>query len=347
MSQFEDDLVQALDPIRYHFLGRLMQGAMNIGLFEALRSRSGATCSTIAEQLALSESRLTALLRYFENEEIVSQSGGIYTLTNLGELYFRFQPWYDLLLGGYSQTLADFSGLLRSSHSYGERNMALVGSGSCGVSEFDTIPLIEELLRQLPSRPELIIELGCGDGSALTSLGARLEWPVRLIGVDPSRESLQLANANAVRSGVNTRAEFYQMSAQEYIRERADSPNAACFLAPFSLQEVLSQDGEPAIKELLSAILAPGLDNTMIVVEVAYSPTSPALQSGLGRAYYNPYHFLHEVTDQRLESETFWLHLFDEAGCEVRFSGRVQPEIDSTGLTVGWLLAECSSRADS
>jgi 2-ketoarginine methyltransferase len=78
----------------------------------------------------------------------------------------------------------------------------------------------------------------------------------------------------------------------------------------------------------------------LVVVEVDHRPDDPTvMRHGLGLAYYNPYYLLHQITRQRLATTDFWRELFAEAGAEILAWRACDPEVDSTGLEFGCVLA--------
>jgi 2-ketoarginine methyltransferase len=206
----------------------------------------------------------------------------------------------------------------------------MIGVGSCGISEYDMLPLVRELMSGLPAEPALITDFGCGDGAFLTML----------LESCPSASGLGVDLFAPAESSTD-RIRFLRKSATDYARSlvpaSSEDGGEKLFLAMFVLQEILEQEGRPAVVELVRAALAHG---HLAVVEVDHKPVDPSIMKhGLGLSYYNPYNLLHAITEQRLETEEFWLRLFEEAGAAVVARHTVNPEVDSTGLEIGFLLA--------
>ncbi|MBA8827780.1 2-ketoarginine methyltransferase [Saccharopolyspora lacisalsi] len=325
---FEARLVEALQPIRNFALAQGIYHLFNSGLYERVSS-GPIKVIELAEELAFDPQRATGFLQYLANEGIVLLQDECVSLTAAGRELAPFRPWYELLVGGYAETFQQITEALRGPD-YATRNGPMIGVGSCGISEYDAFPLVHELMAELPAPPKFITDFGCGDGAFLTGL---LEsYPsVSGLGVD------LFAPAESPVDGIR----FLMKNATDYARSLVPATGAdrgeTLFLAVFLLQEVLEQEGRPAVVELVRTALANG---HLAVVEVDYKPTDPSImKNGLGLGYYNPYNLLHAITEQRLEPEEFWLRLFEEAGAVVVARRTVNSQVDSTGLEIGFLLA--------
>jgi 2-ketoarginine methyltransferase len=324
---FEIRLIDALQPIRGFALAQGIYHLFTSGLFDQLRA--GTTpLPRLVETVGTDPERTVGFLRYLANEGLVVLDGDAAALTARGRELAEFRPWYELLIGGYAQTFQQITSTIRGD-GYATRDGAKVGIGSCGISQYDALPLVRSLLVDLPAPPFQIIDLGCGDGAFLVEL-ARQYPGARAIGVD--------VEAPSDRDGIK----FHRMSAVSYVRSLASEPATAdpprrLFVAGFLLQEILEQEGRATVVQLVRDVLRP--HTWMAIVEVDHRPTDPAvMRHGLGLAYYNPYYLLHVLTEQRLETMRFWLELFDEAGAKLVARRLVDPEVDSTGLEFGCLL---------
>ncbi|WP_405606522.1 2-ketoarginine methyltransferase [Streptomyces sp. NBC_00076] len=326
---FELRLIEALQPVRGFALAQGIHHLFGSGLYERI-AQGPQQIGALAEALELDASRTSGFLRYLANEDLVALGGDTVALTDKGRALGPYRPWYELLVGGYAETFQQVTDVLRGK-GYASRDGRLVGIGSCGISAYDALPLVRGLLTDLPAPPTSVVDLGCGDGTFLTSLVGD-SGSVTGIGVDPYAP--QEPTAGAVR--------FVRAGATDYVRQSAAAPDverdpSRLFLAAFLLQEVLEQEGRPAVVELVRSALAQG--GHLAVVEVDHRPDDPqVMRHGLGLAYYNPYYLLHVLTEQRLETERFWQDLFEEAGARVVSRRVVDPRVDSTGLEVGYLL---------
>lgn len=336
-TDFAGELVSALQPARFYFLAQTIQFLFTSGLYDDLEKG----CRLSSEELERFDSiRIHGLFDYLSNEQLVTvDASGRYRLTSVGRGFRHFRAWYELLLGGYSRTLDELPETMRSADAYAHRNDAAVGRGSCGISKYDALPMIEALLSE-PSAPPAttIADLGCGDGEIVLQLGG---GRTRILGVDPSPASIEAARKHATDLDLGLQSEFIAATAEDFLadEERRATPNV-CYLAAFALQEVLEQAGRLAVVQSVARCLeAPG--NSLIVVEVTpFDEDEGPMMHALEVAYYNPYFLMHTVTRQRLESEVFWRELFAEAGAEVLAWRTTDPLVDSTGHEFGVLLTK-------
>ncbi|MEY9933126.1 2-ketoarginine methyltransferase [Catenulispora sp. GP43] len=339
MSEFEGGLVDALQPIRHYFLAQVLDYGLRSGLLDELAAAPGRPLPELAAACGLDRERLAGLLRYLSAEEMVTEPETAPALTARGQDVLAYRPWYELLLGGYSDTFKELPAVLADRKAYAGRDGAMVGKGSCGISRHDAIPLVRGLLAKLPTAAATLVDLGCGDGTFLLDLCESEgdgENKGRGIGVDPFGPSIEAARRQAEARGAADRVRFVASPAEEYA---FDDPamTAPCSIAAFSLQEVLEQSGHDAVVDLVRRALAPAGAH-LAVVEVDHRPSDAVVRHGLGLAYYNPYYLLHQVTEQRLETAAFWRGLFAQAGAEIVAEHTVDPDVDSTGLELGFLL---------
>jgi len=336
MSDFEERLVEALQPARQFFLAQTIDYGLRSGVLAALAESPGRPLAEVAASFGMDSGRLGGLLDYWSAEGYVTDPAVAPALTGKGKDVLEFRAWYELLLGGYGHTLEELPDVLRDAGTYAERDGAMVGKGSCGISQYDIIPLLRNLLAHATEPDLTLVDLGCGDGAVLLDL---VGDEGRGIGIDPESSSVESARALAVARG---RADvwFDVGTAQDY--RHVDDGTVPCFITAFSLQEVLEQQGRDAVIGIVRRLLA-HRGAYLAVVEVDYDPAVVA-SHGLGMAYYNPYYLLHEITEQRLETTGFWKALFAEAGARVVAEVTTDPDVDSTGLEVGFLLRSADSQ---
>lgn len=327
-KNFELVLIEKLEPIRGFFLAQAIFHCFSSGLFDSLTETPNSVAS-LADKHGLNSDRLVAFMQYLSNEGIVAFDGSSVHLTSSGREFGLYRPWYELLVGGYAETLLQISDTLRGS-GFASRCDSFVGKGSCGISEYDAIPLVQSLLAQLPSAVLEIIDLGCGDGRFAATLLDALPDSIG-IGVDVSPPDMS----------PHHRLKIERAGALEYIgrlapRSQSDPPSVV--VVAFVLQELLGQSGRLTVIEFLKKVREKG--RFVAVVEVDYRPADPrVMRHGLGRAYYNPYYLLHNLTAQRLAPVAFWDALFLEAGLRPIGSGKVSVQVDSTELEFGRLLS--------
>lgn len=333
-SDFERRLIDALQPIRGLALAQALHFALHSDLWDLLGG--GGQTVELAAKLDMSGDRLEVLLGYLANEGYLVRDDDGYRLSTRGVELTTFAPWYRLLVGGYSTTFQSMGDTLRAGAPYGSRNGTAVGQGSCGISAFDAIPLVRGLLARLPSSADHLVDLGCGDGTVLLELASTVP-EARLVGVDPTPQSIVNARAAAEKSGVD--AAFHEADAVAFVADKPKLAGTACYLTAFVLQEILEQRGRDAVVTLVREVLASADEAYLAVVEVDWQINNPAImRHGLGLAYYNPYYLVHGLTEQRLEDRDFWRRVAEEAGGRVVAVGEVDPAVDSTGLEFGYLI---------
>lgn len=332
-ADFNSGLIRALQPVRQAFLAQTLQYLLSSGLYDRLDSglRLGGPATRDYDP-----ARLHGLLDYLLTESVVARDGSWYHLTTLGRSFGAYRAWYELLIGGYGQSLAALPEVLSDGGAYAPRDDAAVGRGSCGISAYDALPLIRSLITGAPTAPDTIADLGCGDGTVLIELSRDC---AHAVGADPAASSIVAARKHAAEAGVADRTDFVTAGAEQYLadperRARRD----VCYVFAFALQEVLEQAGRAAVVTLLRQSLeAPG--NCLVVVEVApFVADAGPMTHGLELAYYNPYYLMHTITRQRLEAESFWRGVFIDADAQVADWRTTDPRVDPTGREFGVLL---------
>ncbi len=342
MTTLEHRLTEAMQPARSYFLAQVIEFGLRSGLFERIESHPGEPVTALGHALGYTVPRLTGLLRYLAAEGVVFNVQAP-SLTQRGRDFIQFRPWYELLIGGYGSTLLELPAVLSDPTHYASRNGTMVGKGSCGISRYDAIPLVKRLLGLLPADITTLVDLGCGDGMFLLDLCETADMCG--IGVDSFAPSIERAKKKALERGLADRVSFVAAQAEEFVRSLPPGGIAPCFIAGFSLQEILEQKGYDAVVSLVRTVLEPEGAH-LVVIEVDHRPEDPRImQHGLGLAYYNPYYLMHQVTEQRLEVTEFWQTLFVKAGVEMKALFTTDPEVDSTGLELGFLLAGSIAKA--
>ena len=192
------------------------------------------------------------------------------SLTATGREIAAFRPWYKLLVGGYAQTFQQLSAALRADAPYATRDASSVGVGSCGISQYDALPMTRRLLQQIPGKWKTLVDLGCGDGSYLVDLCRSIPH-AHGVGVDSEQAS--------VDAGLRA-AQFYGIADRVTIRtgsvtappDLSQECGPFCFIAAFVLQEVLEQSGRGAVLEMLTTTFTLYPDCHWIVIEVDHRP---------------------------------------------------------------------------
>ncbi|GAA3237987.1 methyltransferase domain-containing protein [Dactylosporangium siamense] len=341
----EKRLIGALQPIRGFVLAQALHQFMDTGIHDALTKHGALPVDRLAQLCGLSADRLGGFLLYLANEDfVVIAVDGTVGLTSAGAEIGVFQPWYALLVGGYTPAFAGLREALADPAAYASRNAAQVGVGSCGISEYDALPIAERLFQQIPGRVGTVVDLGCGDGRYLAELCDRNPG-LRGVGVELAEQSVTNARRLMQQRGLAERVAVVAGRADDP-PDLADRPGPLCFITAFVLQEILEQRDRAAILELLCKVFARHPDASWIVIEVDHRPADPDVMGhDLGLAYYNPYYLIHRITEQRLETRRFWEDLFAEAGLSVVGPEVPDPVYDSLGLKLGYLLRAAGAPA--
>ena len=336
-SDFERCLIDSLQPVRHFVLAQALYHAMDLGIFAAVGGSPGADVSDLAAELGLDSERLQALLVYLENEGYLVREDG-WSLSAKGAGLPRFQPWYELLVGGYATTFQQLGDVLQKGAPWAIRDTTRVGAGSCGISAYDALPLTERLLDSAGRELGTVVDVGCGDAAFLVELLLRRPG-LRGIGIEPNLPSVEAGAVRGQAVSLSGRLELRHGPAADVTMLRLPERGAGtCFLTAFVLQEILEQAGERAVEHLLAATFDSNPEALWIVIEVDYQPSAPVMAHGLGMAYYNPYYLIHKITEQRLETNQFWAELFQRAGLECMRVEHPDDRVDSTRLELGYLL---------
>lgn len=336
---FEEQLIEGLQPVRYFATAQVLFHLMQNGTLRLIAEKPDIPSRNIADALNLDAGRLHEALRLLRNEGYLVETGG-WRLTGKGQRVLPIQPWYTLLVGSYAKTYLQLGDLLKAGAPYGDRDDACVAVGSCGISMYDALPVDLCLIDRQPALP-LIVDIGAGDGGVLAEL-CRLRPGLRGIALEPNELSVGLARARIADEGMAEVIEVKHASASDMLGFSLPPDQPVCFLAAFSLQEMLEQEGEDAVRELLKSSVHQHPQAYWIVVEVNYRPDDPVTRYGLGLSYYTQYYLLHAITEQRLASRTFWERLFKEAGLEIVALEFADHGADSTDLLMGFLLRRSS-----
>jgi 2-ketoarginine methyltransferase len=337
-ADFQRRLIENIQPIRYFVLAQALHHAMDRGVLTAIEESPGSSEGALADRLGLDSERLLALLHFLQNEGYVVAEQG-WRLTAKGAGVRPFAPWYEMLVGGYAPAFVELGDVLADGARYATRDGARVGSGSCGVGAWDTLPLVEKLLAASDRDLSLIVDLGCGDAAFLINIMERHPG-LAGIGLEPNEASAARGISLGRQAGVGGRLTVHTGTAADVARLALPSGGrGTVFLTAFVLQEMLEQDGEDAVGKLLRTTFDSYPDALWMVAEMDYQPASPVMVHGLAMAFYNPYYLIHAITQQRLLTNEQWRELFSRAGLRCLSVAYPDDRVDSTGLQVGYLLA--------
>jgi len=334
---FEDRLVRNLQPIRGFALAFSLYHLFDLGIADGMLGEPSQSIHALAGRLNLDPVRLEGLLLFLQAEGFVQiESGHVSALGKLSDMREAW-PWYEMLIGGYAQTYSAMGEGLRAGSGALSRNGARVGSGSCKISRYDAIPLTKDLLGRLGARPRKIIDLGCGNALYLREL-CSLFPDLVAIGVEPDETSHAQSAVDIGLGELAERIRLYRSTAQDFIQGTHER-NADALIIAFVLQEILGQDGRQGAVQFLRQVAAKFPDSHIVVIEVDNrAGDAAAMSHPLALSYYNPYYLVHYFTKQELEGPDFWRKLFSEAGLRLVAQATTDPDVDSTGFELGFLL---------
>jgi 2-ketoarginine methyltransferase len=330
----EGTLVTALEPFRGFVLSAAIYALQKSGLEDELAS--GASLEELLGGGHRDRERVAALLDYLRAADLVTLAGDTFTLTELANAYRAAAPWYEMMVGGYGVTFLSLADHLDSGTPAAPRVGRYVGTGSCGISRHDSIPLLRRLLAAERRDYRLLIDLGCGSGVYLTELCA--QYPrLHAVGIEPAADAVAAARQWVSEQPASDRVRVEQAGALEWIDRVTEKPDLA--ILAFVIHEVLGQEGESGVRTLLTGLFDAAPDLDLVVIDVDLRSADPvAMAHPLARNYYNAYYLLHPFTDQKLMPRQWWEDLYAECGLQIVESGTTDPAMDSTGLEIGWLL---------
>ncbi|MEG4629484.1 2-ketoarginine methyltransferase [Microcoleus sp. AR_TQ3_B6] len=335
-GNLEYQLIEALEPIRHHVLATGIYHLFNEGIYDKLLE-SDHSIESLAKALHFDETKLLGFLRYLANEGIVEFIDEKVRLTKKSKQINEFRGWYTLMIGGYGHTYLQIGEKLKEGSGWAERDSGQVGVGSCQMSKFDAIPLTRSLMAEIPKECKYLLDVGCGEGLYLVEF-CRAFPNLKAWGVEPSKGGYQAAVELVRRSGLEERIVLTNASALELL-ESPFKHEPDFLIVGYVLQEVLGQDGESGVSKFLTGILERFPDIYIIVIEIEDQITNKKIMGhSMSLAFYNPYYLLHYFTNQRLEKLEFWERLFEKCQLEVKAKKFADINVDSTDLTVGYLL---------
>jgi 2-ketoarginine methyltransferase len=333
----ENALVAGLEPFRGFVLSTAIYAIQRSGLEAELAD--GATMDELVRSGRRDRRRLAALLDYLCAAGLVSGDNDRFRLTELAHTYREAGVWYEMMIGGYGTTFISLADHLGEGTPVAPRVGRYVGSGSCGISMHDSIPLLRRLLAASGRDYRRLVDLGCGSGVYLTELCA--EYPdMRATGIEPNADAVDAARQWVSAQPTADRVTVEQAGALEWIERTAEKPDLA--ILAFVIHEVLGQDGEDGVRRLLGGLFEHAPDLDLVVIDIDLCSDDPAAMAHpLARNYYNAYFLMHPFTGQQLMPREWWDALFADCGLTSVAFGTTDPSMDSTGIEIGWLLRRC------
>lgn len=338
-GDFEHRLIEGIRPVAVHFLAMTLHHLFESGGYDRLDAAAdGVGIARLADDLELDPARLRGLLLYLANEGVVEVDGDTARLGQKGRLYGEFRAWYTMFVGGYGSTIAQIGDALRRGAPECSRDGRLVGVGSCEISRYDGMPMTRALLDLGGVQAREMLDLGCGNGLYLTEFCKTMPG-LRAWGGEPDEGGYTEAVKLVEQEGMSDRVRLANVSATEFLQDPPDGCEPDLIVFGYVLQEILEQEGEPAVLDLLRATVERFPSINVVVIEVANEITNPAvMRHGLALNFWNPYYLIHYFTRQRLETRAYWEDLFARAGLSTVAFVSTDPHVDSTGLELGYLL---------
>jgi 2-ketoarginine methyltransferase len=330
----EERLIECLEPFKGFVLSSVIFALHKEGLDTDFAR--GCTLDELVARRGLDRERAAALADYLTAAGVIASDDGVLRLTSLGRGYGEARAWYEMMIGGYGVTFLALGDHLAAGTPPTPRVGRYVGSGSCGISRHDSIPLVRALLADSGRDYRRLVDLGCGSGVYLTELCG--DYPaMTAVGIEPDAMAAQQARQWVATQPTADRVTIEQCGALEWLAGATDKPDLA--ILAFVIHEILGQSGEEAVRSFLTRLfaLAPGLDLVIIDIDLR-SGDEVAMKHSLAQNYYNAYFLMHPFTQQRLKPRGWWENLFTECGLSIVSSGLTDPATDSTGFEVGWLL---------
>lgn len=337
----EQDLIEAIDPIRGFVVAAMVYHFFDSGVFDYLHAKGAASATRMAGELKLNVKKLRGLLDYLVNENVISRWDDEYRLRERAVQMHRFRGWYTMLIGGYGHTFLQMGSVLSADAGWATRDAAKVGIGSCEISHYDAMPLTRSLMAKAPGPKRNLLDLGCGNALYLAEF-CRASPELHALGVEPDRGGYEAGLATIKRFRLEDRVALVNMGAVEFMRsDIAFDPDF--LILGFVLHEIVGSDGREGTIAFLRTVIDRFPRIRLIVIEVDERSRDPqVMRHGLSLAYYNPYYLLHNFTTQQLLPHATWLEMFAEAGLEVLATEYASELVDSTRLEIGYLLRAAS-----
>ncbi|WDE11825.1 methyltransferase domain-containing protein [Thalassomonas haliotis] len=333
----EFELVEALQPIRGMALATSINHFYTKGIYDELvETKEEYNIDNLAAKLNHEAFRLEGLLKFLRNEGFVNLDNNKVKVTDKAVQWSQYRAWYEMMVGGYAQTFMEMGDALEKGSAPASRNASWVGIGSCGISMYDSIPIVKKLLAELPEPPKTVVDLGCGSGVYLTEICKWYEQTTA-IGIEPDEGGCIAAKKHVAEQNLTDRIQVAQADAITYIQGMEQAPDM--LLLCFVIHEVLGQSGEQAVIDMINAAMTGDKEQRLMIIDIDYLiDDKKVMAHSLSTAYYNSYFLLHPFTSQQLEKQAYWDELFGKCGLEIEHKMYTDPAIDSTDICMGWML---------
>jgi 2-ketoarginine methyltransferase len=333
---FQPELAKTLGYIRGFVASKVIWQMMQAGIFEDLKDQ--ASLQAIAEKKGFDPYLLRTVFEYLAVEDILIKGGTAeapaFRLSDYGARFALYEGWFNILVGGYENIFSNIGAMLREGAGTYSRNGKWVGTGSCQISQYDTIPITMEFIRRVKPEATNIVDFGCGNALYLCTLARELDG-IHAVGIEPDRHAYEAGLKQIIELGLEDKVRLVNVDALDYeIQEKPDF-----ILMGFVLQEIIAQIGRKALVAYLRKMSRKFSSSYLMVMEVDYDiDNREVMRSDVGIGYYNPYFLLHPFTNQQLLPKQSWNEIFAEAGYEIVIDEVTSPKADPTGFGICYVL---------
>lgn len=333
---FQPGLGKTLGYIRGFVASNVIWQMMRAGVLEDLRQRR--SLEEIAEKHSFDSDLLRTVFEYLTVEDILVKDGPAdapsFRLSDYGERFEHYEGWFNILIGGYENIFSHIGAMLREGAGSYARDGKWVGTGSCEISQYDTIPITKEFIRRIKPDATNIVDFGCGNALYLCTLAQELDG-IHAVGIEPDRAAYEAGLSKIAEFGLQDRVRLVNVDALDY--ELEDEPDF--ILMGFVLQEIIAQIGREKLVDYLQKMRTKFARSYLMVMEVDYDVDNrEVMRSPVGIGYYNPYFLLHPFTNQLLLPKRSWDEIFTEAGYEIVIDEVTSAKADPTGLGICYVL---------
>ncbi len=336
-GNFLPGLYKSLDYIRGYVASNVIFDMLQSGVFQLLEE--GRSVKYICKKKKFDPYLLETVFEYLVIEDILKKrkksNGSVYyVLTNYGKNIEKYKGWFNMLIGGYAPIFSNVGNMLEKGVDSVSRIGKWVGTGSCQISYYDSIPLMKDLIKKVNSNARLFVDFGCGNALYLCAFCEKMK-NVKAIGIEPDKGSYGEGLKLIKKRGLGDQIKLVNCDALKY--KIVENPDFVMF--GFVLHEIYAQIGEKGLIKFISKLGKKFKDSYLLIVEVDYDiDNHKIMKSPMGLGYYNLYYMLHPFTNQKLLSQKKWDEIFSKARFKIVEKKVVDPKVDPSGLEIGYVL---------
>jgi len=330
----ESKLVASLEPFKGYVEACVLYGLMKTQLMEPLVK--GASLPDLVSSCEMDAARMEGVRLFLVTADYLDPITGRAT-QKLKDVY-EARGWYEMMIGGYGETFLNLSSGFAGGSEPIARNGEWVGRGSCEMSKHDSLPVIQQMIRDSGRTYRNMIDMGCGSGIYLTEICKQFP-AMRAVGIDPSEGATEAARQHVLGDPAADRITIACSDAVDWMKKNAGQYDLGIIC--FVIHEILGQRGDEAVDDFLREYFRNSPDADMMIIDINHTwADRDAMHHPLARNYYNQYFLLHPFTSQRLEPEAYWDRKFTKLGLHIVNKATSDPAVDSTGIVMGWHLRQ-------